>query len=51
MSNRGRQNVASFLVLDLELDWRLGADWCAPHNSLSIPYARQPHGYSLGSCH
>jgi len=25
MSNRGRQNVASYLVLDLKLDWRLGA--------------------------
>ena len=27
MSNRGRQNVASFLVKDLQLDWRLGAAW------------------------
>jgi deoxyribodipyrimidine photo-lyase len=27
MSNRGRQNVASFLVEDLKLDWRLGAEW------------------------
>lgn len=27
MSNRGRQNVASFLVHDLCLDWRLGAVW------------------------
>jgi deoxyribodipyrimidine photo-lyase len=27
MSNRGRQNVASFLCLDLNLDWRLGADY------------------------
>ncbi|KAH8068128.1 DNA photolyase [Aureococcus anophagefferens] len=26
MSNRGRQNVASYLVLDLGLDWRLGAE-------------------------
>eukprot|EP00887_Chlorella_sp_A99_P004234 scaffold15.g4234.t1 len=26
MSNRGRQNVASFLALDLGLDWRRGAD-------------------------
>tara|TARA_R110002126_G_scaffold16527_31_gene66111 strand:- start:5058 stop:6452 length:1395 start_codon:yes stop_codon:yes gene_type:complete len=25
MSNRGRQNVASFLIHDLQLDWRLGA--------------------------
>ena len=27
MSNRGRQNVASYLVLDLGIDWRHGADW------------------------
>jgi len=27
MSNRGRQNVASFLTKDLELDWRLGAEY------------------------
>eukprot|EP00057_Strongylocentrotus_purpuratus_P014985 XP_011669459.1 PREDICTED: cryptochrome DASH [Strongylocentrotus purpuratus] len=27
MSNRGRQNVASFLTKDLVLDWRLGAEW------------------------
>ena len=26
MSNRGRQNVASYLALDLQLDWRHGAD-------------------------
>ncbi|CAJ1396826.1 unnamed protein product [Effrenium voratum] len=27
MSNRGRQNVASFLIWDLQVDWRRGADW------------------------
>lgn len=27
MSNRGRQNVASYLVHDLGLDWRMGASW------------------------
>jgi deoxyribodipyrimidine photo-lyase len=27
MSNRGRQNVASFFVHDLGLDWRAGAAW------------------------
>ncbi len=27
MSNRGRQNAASWLVHDLGLDWRLGATW------------------------
>ena len=26
MSNRGRQNVASYLVLDLGIDWRCGAE-------------------------
>lgn len=26
MSNRGRQNVASYLVYDLHIDWRIGAD-------------------------
>ena len=27
MSNRGRQNVASFLIWDLGVDWRRGARW------------------------
>ena len=27
MSNRGRQNVASFLSIDLNHDWRFGGDW------------------------
>jgi deoxyribodipyrimidine photo-lyase len=27
MSNRGRQNVASFLAKDLGVDWRWGASW------------------------
>mmetsp|Transcript_20997 Transcript_20997/g.54230 ORF Transcript_20997/g.54230 Transcript_20997/m.54230 type:complete len:245 (-) Transcript_20997:403-1137(-) len=27
MSNRGRQNVASFLTKDMGIDWRLGAEW------------------------
>jgi deoxyribodipyrimidine photo-lyase len=31
MSNRGRQNVASFLAKDLLLDWRLGAEWFESH--------------------
>lgn len=31
MSNRGRQNVASFLVKDLEQDWRIGAAWFEHH--------------------
>uniref|UniRef100_A0A665UNE0 Cryptochrome DASH n=1 Tax=Echeneis naucrates TaxID=173247 RepID=A0A665UNE0_ECHNA len=28
ISNRGRQNVASFLTKDLGLDWRMGAECC-----------------------
>jgi deoxyribodipyrimidine photo-lyase len=35
MSNRGRQIVASFLTKNLELDWRLGAEW---FESLLIDY-------------
>lgn len=27
MSNKGRENVASFLTNDLQIDWRLGAEW------------------------
>lgn len=27
MSNRGRQNTASFLSQDLNIDWRMGASW------------------------
>jgi deoxyribodipyrimidine photo-lyase len=27
MSNRGRQNVASFLVKDLHVNWQMGAEW------------------------
>jgi len=35
MSNRGRQNVASFMINDLEIPWTLGA-WC--FESLLIDY-------------
>lgn len=31
MSNRGRQNVASYLALDLGVDWRRGADFFEHH--------------------
>ncbi|WP_051267881.1 DASH family cryptochrome [Terrimonas ferruginea] len=27
MSNRGRQNVASYFVHDIQMDWRIGASW------------------------
>jgi deoxyribodipyrimidine photo-lyase len=35
MSNRGRQNVASFLTKNLGIDWRIGAEW---FESLLIDY-------------
>ncbi len=35
MSNRGRQNVASFLVKDLKINWQMGAEW---FESLLIDY-------------
>lgn len=31
LSNRGRQNVASFLVYNLNIDWRRGAAWFERH--------------------
>lgn len=31
LSNRGRQNLASFLIHDLGLDWRWGACWFEQH--------------------
>lgn len=31
MSNRGRQNVASFLTKDLYYDWRIGAEYFESH--------------------
>ncbi|KAI5475064.1 Cryptochrome DASH [Pseudohyphozyma bogoriensis] len=31
MSNRGRQNVASFLTKDLRVDWRVGAEFFESH--------------------
>jgi deoxyribodipyrimidine photo-lyase len=35
MSNRGRQNTASFLTKNLGIDWRMGAEW---FESLLIDY-------------
>jgi deoxyribodipyrimidine photo-lyase len=31
MSNRGRQNVASYLVKDLKVHWLMGAEWFESH--------------------
>ncbi|KAG0711927.1 Cryptochrome DASH [Chionoecetes opilio] len=41
MSNRGRQNVASFLIKDMGLDWRLGAEWF--ESQLAFPYRMGRH--------
>jgi deoxyribodipyrimidine photo-lyase len=38
MSNRGRQNIASFLVKDLGLDWRMGA-WYFEHQLIDYDVA------------
>jgi deoxyribodipyrimidine photo-lyase len=35
MSNRGRQNAASYLAHNLQVDWRMGAAW---FESLLIDY-------------
>lgn len=50
MSNRGRQNVASFLALDLGVDWRLGAGTmqtssiiCSYFFFFDIKFALLPH--------
>ncbi len=48
MSNRGRQNVASFLTKDLGLDWRLGAEWfeyLLVGNMLSVMYGLMLSAY------
>ena len=39
MSNRGRQNVASFLTKNLDVDWRLGARWFESNLMDSCPAA------------
>lgn len=58
MSNRGRQNVASFLTKDLELDWRLGAEWfeyllvsiCTSLNIIVFNFVEQA-AFLLGMLH
>ena len=44
MSNRGRQNVASYLALDYGLDWRTGADWFEHH---LLDYVRGVGGWGF----
>jgi len=52
MSNRGRQNVASFLVKDLKLDWRLGAEWFESmllDHDVCSNYGNWNHAAGIGS--
>ena len=48
MSNRGRQNVASFLVHNLKVDWRLGA---AHFERLLLDYVRPTSSYTSDDTH
>ena len=59
MSNRGRQNVASYLALDLGIDWRMVSPHFFPCRRLpmcSLPRSRVfPHAWPdmiivLGRC-
>ena len=43
MSNRGRQNVASYFIHTLKLDWRLGEEYFA---SQLIDYDEASNGFN-----
>ncbi len=52
MSNRGRQNVASYLVKDLKLDWRMGAAWfehCLVDYDLASNYGNWNYAAGIGN--
>ena len=52
MSNRGRQNVASFLTKNLGLDWRLGAEWfesCLIDHDPSLNYGNWNYAAGIGN--
>ena len=51
MSNRGRQNVASYLVLDLGLDWRLGAEHFEEHLVDYTPEANWGNWHAAAGLH
>ena len=56
ISNRARQNVASFLVNDLQVDWRLGALWfehCLIDYDVASNWGnwRYIAGVGRGACH
>lgn len=52
MSNRGRQIVCSFLVRDMGIDWRMGAEWfetCLLDYDPSSNYGNWTYGAGVGN--
>ncbi|GEM01373.1 deoxyribodipyrimidine photo-lyase [Halolactibacillus halophilus] len=52
MSNRGRQNVASFLTKNLGIDWRIGAAWfesCLVDYDVSSNYGNWCYSAGVGN--
>eukprot|EP00761_Pharyngomonas_kirbyi_P003544 gb/GECH01003548.1/.p1 GENE.gb/GECH01003548.1/~~gb/GECH01003548.1/.p1 ORF type:complete len:562 (+),score=147.19 gb/GECH01003548.1/:1-1686(+) len=52
MSNRGRQNAASFLVRDLGIDWRWGAAWfesCLLDHDVGSNYGNWNYSAGVGN--
>lgn len=52
MSNRGRQNVASFLTKNLGIDWRIGAAWfesCLLDYDVASNYGNWCYAASVGN--
>jgi deoxyribodipyrimidine photo-lyase len=48
MSNRGRQNVGSFLAGQMNLDWRIGAEWfesCLVDHDVCSNYGNWTYGW------
>ena len=53
MSNRGRQNVASFLIKDLGIDWRMGAEWFESQlldHDVCSNYGNWNYAAGIGKC-
>lgn len=51
-SNRVRQNMASFLTKDLQLDWRLGAEWfqvCLEDHCVAANYGNWSYFAGVGA--
>ncbi|MFD0959274.1 DASH family cryptochrome [Paenibacillus chungangensis] len=54
LSNRGRQNVASFLTKNLGVDWRIGAEWfesCLIDYDVSLNYGNWCYCSGVGTDH